>query len=765
MQGPAEDPAIGASVAPWGCANTPLLPLAIRQASGDGVILRLSGLQFTPKDLDATFWKRVEVHREGVPPESLLQLKEHSRSLLETVAKTSIAPASLSKCTISLFSLPLRTRTHNALAAQNLRTVKQVAELKYGELLTIPQFGMISLLDLTCCLESIADQITSSQSTESDRRSATSSAPNSKSVSQFDDFMANLSAWAAGERGCKTLGAAFLVDIEEWPPALRTEWTRLLSEDTRTLGGGLLSQFDSKQLVKELLVVFDDREVMVLRARILPSTVSATLEDLGQKAGVTRERIRQIETKVEKRLTNRLHLPLFESLRRQAETLRVALGSAVPVGAMQPRLSELNQKYRAEDPDWAVILEVLLWMAGPYVLRNEWFVQDQTLWERSEDQLNGVLSDGILLRAADAWTVLAGLGIVERHRSDWIETLGGFRKVDEGWIKFGGSLVAKCISWIRYRREPVLVSELARITETDSERSLRNRLLDDARFKRIDKQGHIALREWKQFDEYAGIAQEIAEEITRLGGAAELEHLVSVLTTRYGVRPSSVKMYAAAPMFIRAQDGKIRLRASDQQLIANDDPADCAGCYFVDGTWQFRFEVTQDTLRGSGRAVPPGFSVIAGCQPGQRVSYRSELGDIVLSWPETTASGPSLGSVRAHAEAVRASLGDFLFVGFADSRAVVRLLSQSDLRNAGGPLERLWLLVGLDPSSLRTARNIWEEIALAIGLGEDAENASPDVVSNALNGRGERELVELMPEGRQAETTDAALGRIARLLD
>jgi hypothetical protein len=518
------------------------------------------------------------------------------------------------------------------------------------------------------------------------------------------------------------------------------------------------------ELVKDLLSAFDERELMVLRNRVLPVPATATLEELGQRAGVTRERIRQLETRLHERLVARLAEAVFDSIRRRAETLRETLGSAVPASTLEWIDPELFPSFQGGNDESAVTREVMLWVAGPYELRDEWLVLDRTLREKSKQALNRAVSNNLFLVAADASTALSSLGIVERHHSQWIDELGGFRKVDQGWVVFSGSLVEKCINWIRYRQAPVPVTELAVVTGTESERSLRNRLLDDRRLKRITRQGHIALREWQQFDEYTGVAEEIAQEIERLGGAASIEHLVNVISARYGVSPNSVRQYASAPMFIRGQDGKVRRRPLDQRLTIDADAADSAGCYFIDGAWSLRCEVTLDTLRGSGRPVPVGFAAAVGCQPGERIKFCSDSGDVVLSWPETAASGPNLGSVRTHAEAEEATIGDHLFICLSDGRARVRLLSKSHLQSTNDSVERLRLLVGLKQLSSPLTNNVWEEIGWAIGLGEDAENAGPEDVRRALNARGERDLAGLIPEGRQTETADAALSRIAGLL-
>ena len=79
--------------------------------------------------------------------------------------------------------------------------------------------------------------------------------------------------------------------------------------------------------------------------------------------------------------------------------------------------------------------------------------------------------------------------------------------------------------------------------------SFGNQLASDQRLKRTGVP-HLGLREWDH-DEYTGIADEIAQEITRQGGTASLEHLVEYISTNYGAAPNSIRSYASGDRFAR----------------------------------------------------------------------------------------------------------------------------------------------------------------------------------------------------------------------
>ena len=122
--------------------------------------------------------------------------------------------------------------------------------------------------------------------------------------------------------------------------------------------------------------------------------------------------------------------------------------------------------------------------------------------------------------------------------------------------------------------EPKTADELSvQIPEPHSIRTLGNYLLSDPRFRRRGLK-HYGLDVWGG-EEYTKIADEIADELVKLGGEADLEHLVETLSSRFGVSPSSVRTYARGRQFVRSATGVVRLRRPDAALRPTKlDPPD-----------------------------------------------------------------------------------------------------------------------------------------------------------------------------------------------
>ena len=279
-------------------------------------------------------------------------------------------------------------------------------------------------------------------------------------------------------------------------------------------------------------------------------------------------------------------------------------------------------------------------------------------------------------------------------------------------------------------------------------RSFRQRLLEDGRLKKISKEGHFALRSWSQYDEYTGIAEEIAEEIERQGGAAKAQYLIETLSERYGVKASSVAQYLSAPMFIKSNNNLVRVRQANEILRLSADPSTCPGLYWVEGQWCLRVEINDETLRGSGRPMNSSAAVVIGCQPGDRKTFKSPRDAIVVSWPIGSAGGPNLGSIKPDVDALGGHVGDLAFLCFGPDDVTVRLLQQHELMSAP-PMTRLLLMLGLNAVN-GDGSDRWAAIANALGLGKAQSNYDPDDIHAALMRKNEVALANLIQDQTNA---------------
>jgi hypothetical protein len=211
-------------------------------------------------------------------------------------------------------------------------------------------------------------------------------------------------------------------------------------------------------------------------------------------------------------------------------------------------------------------------------------------------------------------------------------------------------------------------------------------------------------------------------------------------------------------MFFKTPDGFIRLREPDEVISIQADPKSCQSLYLIDGLWTFRVEVTDDTLRGSGRPLNARVAAVIGCQPGERRTFRTLRDEVVVSWPIGSASGPNLGSLKPDVDAEGGKVGDFAFLTFTDSQTIaIRLLPSASLRDLS-PITKLALMIGL-PLSVATNGNPWTTVAMAIGLDDPSGDYEVDDVYAALMRRNELALASLI----HGETKDASIDIFKRL--
>lgn len=489
---------------------------------------------------------------------------------------------------------------------------------------------------------------------------------------------------------------------------------------------------------------FPAREYAVISERIIECT--ATLEQLGSRFDVTRERIRQIEQRLSRRIRSFLSSPEGQGTRRLAQRVRADLGAAVPADSVSPYFLEQFPSLGSDD-ERALITSLLLWIAGPYESFETWRVADPTLASATLGALKASRDSKHWLSPATTQEILIKADIRTPYHASWLCTLGFF-EIDGGWLLRLSSILDRVEQILRYRGVPMTAEELLPWVDCESVRSLRNRLLEDDRFKRTTRYGHFALRQWSQYDEYSGIAEEIAEEIARQGGVADAQHLIEVISERYGVKPNSVHQYLSAPMFIRIGEGRVRLRAPDEMRTVRSDPRICPGLYRVNDQWVLRVRITADTLRGSGRALHPSVAALVGCQPGERRVFKSPCDEVVISWPPGSACGPSLGSLRPDVEALGGAIDDYVFLSLGTAEIGVRLLKAAELAHLSNELQ-LALLVGLSSSTLAQSR--WDAIGSAIGLRTESQTTPEDVHAGLMR-RNEVTLAQLidLPDDPQA---------------
>lgn len=566
-----------------------------------------------------------------------------------------------------------------------------------------------------------------------------------------------VAAWAAGEHQTPQLGTILTPTLpDDVPQEVVDAVSALGSLSPSALAGEAAERYSVRERVRALCDELDERALHILRSRVLTHGRPPTLEEVGDDLGLTRERVRQIQQSLVARLVDRTSEDDMAPLLRRARRLRRELGVAAPKASID--FGALARQVDADDDEFAdLAVSLMLWLAGPYVEDDGWLV---VAAERT--QLEG-LGATLVIRATDGiipWDVVSlectGVGLRRDVVDGWLERVGGFRPIPDGLLPWAGSVTDKCQVLLQRLGHPATVEALIdEIDEGYSVRSVRNRLFEDPRFVRTSKT-EIGLREWG-VDEYTSVVVEMAEEIERRGGRAELANLAATLADRYGVSRSSVNIYAtSAPMF-RTSGGVVRLRRDDEPVVVEGTLETTAGCYVIDGRWSLRVDVDVDLLRGSGRTIPAAFSDHVGVLPGGRKEFSTAYGEVVIAWPLTSAMGPSFGSLREEAASLRAERGDLLFIRYLGSAGFDCRLLRREMVDGCSSREQLCLLVG-EARLDRSEDEAVAAVAASLGLEKNREMTWVEL-RTALVRRGEQRLAALIRPS-DARSEEEALERL-----
>ena len=451
--------------------------------------------------------------------------------------------------------------------------------------------------------------------------------------------------------------------------------------------------------IDRFLKTSDQRELDVWFARQMQwrgaGGTRPTLEELGIRLGVTRERVRQIEEKTRLKSSALKSNPEFRSLieevRRRVgpvwsgtswgDARRVALEVAA---TMQP-----NQEWDDGSENAYQRLNVVLAAAGPYTLLIDSFDEELdestvgTLWDESfrkktlpdlKARVKEICRAETTISPDALSELIAPYGLLP-EATDWIAT-EHFALQAIGSPGYAPTTVALSpLIEVVLRRvgEPMTAGEIRDFLQVErSVRYIGNALAGGEAFVRTGLK-HYGLREWN-LETYEGIAEEIAQRIERDGGSTSINPLLSELSATFGVSKNSVSMYTQIPRFV-ISDGELRLRRPDEFEPVEPDLSTRQGWWWLDErTVRYRLLVNRDCLRGSGQGIGPREAAALGVQYDGSATYLDDSGEAVEVRWRPTQIGPGLGAVRMIIEPLGLSKGDSLFLDFDIESRTVRTL-------------------------------------------------------------------------------------------
>ena len=573
--------------------------------------------------------------------DALDAIRRNRRPHLDSVAW----PAGLDRSILN--GLPLEVRTQNCLLQAEL--MEGDSPLTVWQLLRLQNFGRKSLRDLLYSVETFLNECvrigstTSQEAGEPDERPP--AAPKEFAI-PATRAQAPRTPWESAGRllspllaaGAELHGAKTLAD------ALNPEFMRLAGR--MGIAGAIgalridhvsrgMPGFVSATLSRLALTIDagSETERTIIEHRLL-RTPPTTLEEVGSQVGVTRERIRQVQARIERNI----HAAFGGGLRIIAATLKEPLGDVVSQSELEDRIAELLP---ADQGLATRLLRKALLDEMGFTLDSGVFLD-----ERAAQELRDI--------RAEARRLADDVGLVDEQQL--IASLP-----DEGWRRFWPWVRERCGLYDLFgslglrdsgkaRAKAALISigrpatreEIARICGF-GENKAGSHLSVIPSVVKADKD-RWALEDWVD-DEYDGIVGEIIQRIEEDGGATTTERLLTELPGKFGVNPISVRAYMQTPKFV-IRDGWISLaNTSSIQLRDLDDVIDGRD---HGGAPYWTFVVEDRFFDGySATGVPVEFAKALGCAPdaGERVRIDNlpDCVELSIRWPLASTTGASLG--------------------------------------------------------------------------------------------------------------------------
>ena len=409
---------------------------------------------------------------------------------------------------------------------------------------------------------------------------------------------------------------------------------------------------EADDFVREL----SDRECRILEERLL-SDGSVTLDDLGAEFGLSRERVRQLQARMEEDLARRLS-PHVDAI---ANILRAKLGPVVTersltdivvtlFGDVMRPGTPIARRIVTDSLGYAIVDGVgmdseatavvdALKAAAPALADSVGLVVPE--------ELQAVLPDGQWITHWEALLRRTGLSLLFGHLA--------LRKTAKA------SIMAAVLETGR----PVTPDEIAELTAIDTKR-VRATFSNLETMARVDKT-RWWLRDWIE-DEYEGIAAEIMRRIREDSGGTTLARLLQELPERFGVTESSVRAFVSTPQFT-VKDGFVSL--ADLVSYRYRDLEDVIDGRTAGGAPFWTFTVKPHYLQGySLLGLPPELVRELGCGPNESIEapLRHPAGcrNLTVRWSASMPTGASLGYLADPLRMLNVNAGDevcLVFIG------------------------------------------------------------------------------------------------------
>ncbi len=411
----------------------------------------------------------------------------------------------------------------------------------------------------------------------------------------------------------------------------------------------------------ELLSDLQPLDITILKERMWLLEKPRALEDIGRTYGITRERVRQRQAEIKRKVES-----CFDS------------GFLLTVGELKRHLDIVDSVQVAHD---------LVNQAVPYTSSEVKRILSHALFERAGYKyVNGALIhpraqsfirtlERMVKENVDSYGLMKYQKFLSfipdddlnRH-VDWFIDACRFHKIFD-MIALRLSRNAKLQAALLHFGRPTTRLKLAEsvgLTNKMASAALSS-MSDVIRVSRTE----WALRKWG-LHEYRGIVNEIVDYIERHDGSATLEDLINSLSNTFDVKKWSVRAYAQTAKF-SIQKGKISLAT---QTFRSMKPLDeVVHGFDANGLPYWTFIVQERYFRGySVVGVPFEVASFLGCPPdgATELTIRNlpNARNLTVQWYLTSTTRASIGYIREALEALSLQEGQWARITLVGEKMV-----------------------------------------------------------------------------------------------
>ena len=395
----------------------------------------------------------------------------------------------------------------------------------------------------------------------------------------------------------------------------------------------------------------DQKDLTIASRRVLALWDRTTLDTLGDELGFSRERVRQREAKVKRRINAQKRV-LSGALSAEVAQYAVHAQDGFLLDDAWQSLPGFLMDADASQP--STLGRLFLYLAGPYEIWHDLLLLAgvRTNVENLSHKLWNSLRDGHALTIEEADQSGHRLGItspdvvnkvLERIQSKHLHVY----TVSGGKYVYLPKAADRAVQELEREMAPLTLDDLAQRCRV-SEGTLLNAIGDDERLARLDR-NRYGLAYWGSY-EYDGIVRAIHKALDEMGGTAHVDAVVEWVTERFDVEWGSIVHYATRHHAFVTSSGMVRRRRSDEEAAWTESrPLGEVGDYLdIDGQPVLRVVIDANLWRGSGQPVPRSWAVRVGLTPGQKMNLGTGQDCVRLSW---VGSEPALGSMRSFASA------------------------------------------------------------------------------------------------------------------